>query len=653
MQDSEPTDADLLAEWVRHQREPAFRELVARYAGLVHSVAKRTSGDDALAAEASQLSFILLARKARSLATRNSLAGWLHLTAVMQAKNLMRKSRRENRKRALLQTAMETEPRDHSDNPWREMQPVIDDALAALSDKDREALLLRFYRALTIREIAATLGIGADAAQKRIDRATGRLRGKLARRGCVAGGSLAAAILAGFATDSQAAVLPVSILTSKAVAAGTGGSGFITKILMTTTLKPSTLILPVIALVLSGAWIGTHRQSIHTLDRRSDLLEAAISAHASTAVTGVPTAKLQRTVGQKNGRATIDWNAVAVQLASANPPGQLNDMDQFMFEHRLGDLSKEDLLAGLDQISVLDFPDSVKTSLQETVVLALSQKDPEFTVINLIHRFQGTGTLQLHIAEAFKKWADHDFTKASGWMDEQIRAGTFDYKSLDGINGLEATLQGTLVRAQLSQPDGDAARRLKQVPEDQRGNFLIHISWPPLNADELAPFAELVRTAVPAASQAKAFSAVICRHSENLSDVVSFLDGIKATPEERAVCIGGVAAWKILGISLNREVTHDDVVGIREWVGQQVPEAVDRFTGQALDEAVKKPGKPRGMAFSDVADLALEFISSGNEEVLAVFLQGESARSNKALARSLADKIIDEVRRAEVMKNLN
>ena len=60
-----PSDAELLADWLRHKREPAFQAIVARYAGLVHTAAKRSCGDETLTAEASQLAFILLARKAK------------------------------------------------------------------------------------------------------------------------------------------------------------------------------------------------------------------------------------------------------------------------------------------------------------------------------------------------------------------------------------------------------------------------------------------------------------------------------------------------------------------------------------------------------------------------------------------------------------
>lgn len=253
MPPSGPSDAELLADWLDRRREPAFHALVARYAGLVHMAAKRTCGDDSLAAEASQLAFITLARKAKSLAGRSSLAGWLHLTAVMQAKNLLRHHQRESRKRQLLRTHMETDTQGTPAETWQRMQPVLDEALAALSSGDRETLLLRFYRSLSIREIASALGIATDAAQKRLDRATDRLRDQLARRGCQVGGSLGAAMLAGFATDAQAALPAASLLASKALAASAAtGTGTLTTIGILIMTK-KTAITAGVALLLAGA----------------------------------------------------------------------------------------------------------------------------------------------------------------------------------------------------------------------------------------------------------------------------------------------------------------------------------------------------------------------------------------------------------------
>lgn len=265
MEKSAPSDPELLSQWLGQQREVAFHALVERYASLVHATARRTCGDETMATEASQLAFITLARKARSLTTCASLGGWLHATAMMHAKNLLRKSQREERKRQLMQDAMETGHPHTAQTVWKEMQPVLDEALEALSEKDREALLLRFYRSLSIREIATTLGIATDAAQKRVDRATGRLRGKLARRGIQAGGSLGAAMLAGFATDAQAASVLVPVLTAKSLAAGAAGSGAIASfshLIAATVMKTTSFVTPLVILLVSAAWIGIQRRLI-------------------------------------------------------------------------------------------------------------------------------------------------------------------------------------------------------------------------------------------------------------------------------------------------------------------------------------------------------------------------------------------------------
>jgi RNA polymerase sigma factor (sigma-70 family) len=654
MEKSAPSDPELLAEWLGQHRETAFHTLVARYAGLVHATAKRAcGGDDSMAGEVSQLTFIALAQKARSLTTCASLGGWLHLTTMMQAKNLIRKSQRENRKLQHLQAAMESEPPRPSTDVWQEMQPLLNDALASLSEKDRETLLLRFYRCLSVRETAETLGIATYAAQKRIDRATARLRGKLARRGCAAGGSLAAVLLAGFATDSQAASLPLSTLASKAIATHTAGSVSLSS-LLTITMKASTFASPVIALILSGAWIVSQRQTIQALDRRSDFLENALATRTSSLTADALPVKTARSNSHKNGngRLSVDWNEVAGQFAGVNPHGQLNQVDAFMLDKRMGEMTQEQLLAGIDEISALDTTDEIKMRMEETLVHSLGNRFPEFTVVNLIHRYQGsTGTAPYYLADAFRKWAQDDFTRASAWMDARIAAGTFDHKSLSGENWLQNQLQQIVVKSLLSQPGDAAALRVMQVPEELRENLLLGVSFESLKPDETAQFGKLVRDSLTLEGQQKVLSRAACKFADDLPSLAPFLENIGATPEERALCVGNVAVSNIGKICLARKVASDDISAIRSWIGEQMPAEVDRFTARALDSAVMMQART---TFTEAAALAVEFSqSSGDDELLAEFLKGSSARSNKDQARAVAEKISDEARRAEILKNLN
>ena len=278
-----PSDSELLGQWLETGSETAFHTLVERYAGLVLMTARRTCGDDSLAAEASQLTFILLARKAKALISCPTLGGWLHRAVLMQCRNLLRAKRREERKRTHLQAAMYHLPPPAHTGAWLELQPVLDEALAALSDRDREAILLRFYRSLSIREIAATLGIATDAAQKRIDRATTRLRNQLSRRGCQAGATLGATLLAGFATDVKAAAPWIPAFTSQALAAAaiTGGSVIgvtaITTLFATVAMKSTTILVPTAA-VLATAWIVVQQHSISDLKENNTRLQKQVAS---------------------------------------------------------------------------------------------------------------------------------------------------------------------------------------------------------------------------------------------------------------------------------------------------------------------------------------------------------------------------------------
>ncbi|MBL9126001.1 MAG: hypothetical protein JNL97_00070, partial [Verrucomicrobiales bacterium] len=71
-------DSELLRRYVQDGSEAAFTELVRRHVDLVYSAALRlVGGDRHLAQDVTQVVFLDLCRKARALARRESLAGWL------------------------------------------------------------------------------------------------------------------------------------------------------------------------------------------------------------------------------------------------------------------------------------------------------------------------------------------------------------------------------------------------------------------------------------------------------------------------------------------------------------------------------------------------------------------------------------------------
>src|SRR6185369_7398918 len=61
--------------------------------------------------------------------------------------------------------------------------PLLDEALLSLREKDRTALLLRFYENHSLRDVGAAFGVSEDTAQKRVQSALEKLAEFFQRRG--------------------------------------------------------------------------------------------------------------------------------------------------------------------------------------------------------------------------------------------------------------------------------------------------------------------------------------------------------------------------------------------------------------------------------------------------------------------------------------
>ena len=167
-------DMDLVREYVASESEPAFAALVERHIALVHSVAWRQVGDPHLAQDVTQAVFIILARKAGALGSDTILSAWLYRTACYVAAETRRtRFRREQREQEAYMQSTLNEPQAAA---WQQISPLLDEAMAGLSEPDRAALVLRFFENKTAAEIAAALKVNEEAAQKRLTRALDKLR---------------------------------------------------------------------------------------------------------------------------------------------------------------------------------------------------------------------------------------------------------------------------------------------------------------------------------------------------------------------------------------------------------------------------------------------------------------------------------------------
>ena len=210
----------LLAEYAVNGSEAAFRELVARYINFVYSVALRlVDGDTQLAEDVTQTVFIALARKGRTLSKEVMLGGWLHQHTHHVATRAVRgERRRQSREREAVE--MNTLQDDSGAN-WRQVAPILDEAITQLGNEDRTAILLRFFEQHDFRSVGEALGSTEDAARMRVNRALEKLHSLLKHHGVTLSVAALGTVLTAEAVTAAPLGLAVTI-SSAALAAGTG-----------------------------------------------------------------------------------------------------------------------------------------------------------------------------------------------------------------------------------------------------------------------------------------------------------------------------------------------------------------------------------------------------------------------------------------------
>ena len=207
-------DRDLVRSYASEGSETAFRALVGRHVGLVFATALRQVGDTGLAEEITQNVFVHLARKAPALTGHETIAGWLHRSAILESRARFRAEMRRRRREEVAAALAETE--FQARNPAEDLTPLLDEALLQLREADRLALVLRFLEERSLREVGNALGIDEDAARKRVSRALARVTEFFRNRG-FALPSAGAATLLGQATQAAQAV-PAGLASSAAAA---------------------------------------------------------------------------------------------------------------------------------------------------------------------------------------------------------------------------------------------------------------------------------------------------------------------------------------------------------------------------------------------------------------------------------------------------
>lgn len=213
-------DEVLLERFLAGHDEAAFAALVRRYEAMVLDVCRGVLRHRQDAEDVLQATFLVLARKARSIRKHQSLGSWLHGVAYRLA---LRARTKEGRRR-------DREPLEHDPPPSasaddltvRELRGIVHEELRRLAERYRAALLLCYWDGLTRDEAAARLGMSPGAFKKCLERGRKLLGSRLVRRGLVTSAALLPALLSGAGLHAG---LPPVVLTTIARTAAEFAAG--------------------------------------------------------------------------------------------------------------------------------------------------------------------------------------------------------------------------------------------------------------------------------------------------------------------------------------------------------------------------------------------------------------------------------------------
>ena len=198
-------DRRLLRQYIDTGSQAAFSQIVERHHKLVYSTCWRELRNSAWAEDATQVTFLILAEKARSLRNEVILTGWLFRTARFSAmalrKSEVRRAAREQRIGSEIVTMIRQD-----EEAWRAIEPWLDESIAHLGETDRVAVLLRFFEELSFAEIAELLGQKEDAARHRVTRALDKMHRFLVKRGVLVAKTVFVGLLAEYAVKPASAV---------------------------------------------------------------------------------------------------------------------------------------------------------------------------------------------------------------------------------------------------------------------------------------------------------------------------------------------------------------------------------------------------------------------------------------------------------------
>jgi RNA polymerase sigma factor (sigma-70 family) len=312
------TDGELLRGFVDQRDQAAFAALVRRHGSMVWGVCRRGLTNHQDAEDAFQTTFFVLARKATAVVPPSMVANWLYGVAHQAALHAARTAaRRKERERQV--TSM-PEPAVTDNDPWPDLQPILDQELSRLPDKYRAVVVLCDLEGKGRTDAARQLGCPEGTVAGRLARARAMLAKRLTRRGITLSSAALTAVLARKAAsgDAPGAVVSSTIKAASLLATGHVANGAISanavfltdqviKMMLIDKLKTVVTGLLVLAAVVLGGGLLVHQATAGQEKPRS------------------PAGALPDTQGERSSRAGPDEAQKEAPRADAERPAEKGD----------------------------------------------------------------------------------------------------------------------------------------------------------------------------------------------------------------------------------------------------------------------------------------------------------------------------------------
>ena len=443
----ELSDRELLDRFATRQDDAAFRALVERHLALVHGVARRVTGNEALAQDVAQACFLRLAHRAALIPKDLWLTAWLHRVTHHLAIDLVR--REERRKKRELAT-QDPALMDSTPSPnWSELAPVIDTLINRLPAADRELLLLRFYRNETHAAVARKLGLTEAAAKKRATRALEKLRGLLAKKGIATSAAALATLLPAHAATPVAGSYVLAVSTTVKGAAPVAASSFNIHLAMTTAQKSSIAVAALIFMASAG----------YALRSSSPEGPAALSSsQASSGETGGNAAT--RTRAEKRSPLSAAERLEKLRLILAHPSVVERQRQMLAFIDELGTSQYTETANQLEQLGTPAYHPQFKM-----LIGAWVKAHP----MGAVTWAKGHPSKEM-LPEVLTPWGEADPAASLDWVVREVPGATGGDQ--DARAALISVLAGTATRDLPA-----AVKGLDVVPlEQDRANATKHLA---------------------------------------------------------------------------------------------------------------------------------------------------------------------------------